>query len=111
MIDNLSFPFTFSLSYPMKRILTTPPPESILINDLPLSPVIGVIDPFKNKTFVIKTEYGNPDSYKMLSSDGVSTGNAYCNFNGSLQKVLSNELCQYFLFQSEKELFKWLSEE
>jgi len=95
----------------MKRILTTPPPESILIKDLPSSPLIGVIDPFKNKTFVIKTEYGNSNSYKLLSNNGVSTGNAYCSFNGSLQKVLSHPNCQYFLFQSEKELFKWLSEE
>ena len=97
----------------MKKIITSTPPKSILIKDLPSSPVIGVIDPSKNKTFVIKTEYDNPYSYKMLSTNGVSTGNAYCSpsLSGSIEKVLSKENCQYFLFESEKELFKWLSEE
>jgi hypothetical protein len=95
----------------MKLILTTLPPESISVKNLPSFPIIGVIDPFNNKTFVIKTEYGNSNSYKLLSSDGVSTGNSYSNVSGNLQKVLSNPLFSYFLFQSEKELFKWLSEE
>lgn len=95
----------------MKKIITSTPPESILINELPSFPIIGVIDPSKNKTFVIKTEYGDPNSYKLLSNNGVSTGNSYGNFNGSLQNVLSHPNCQYFLFESEKELFKWLSEE
>jgi hypothetical protein len=95
----------------MKKIITSTPPESILISELPLSPIIGVIDPFNNKTFVIKTEYGNSNSYKLLSSDGVSTGNSYSNVSGSIEKVLSKPLFSYFLFESEKELFKWLSEE
>jgi hypothetical protein len=108
--DTLSFLFKLSI-YLMKKIITSTSPESITISELPLSPIIGVIDPFNNKTFVIKTEYGNSNSYKLLSSDGVSTGNSYSNVSGNLQKVLSNPLFSYFLFESEKELFKWLSEE
>ena len=95
----------------MKRIITHTPPESITISELPLSPVIGVIDTFNNKTFVIKTEYSNPNSYKLLSTDGVSTGNSYSSVSGSIEKVLSKSLFSYFLFESEKELFQWLSEE
>jgi len=94
----------------MKQIITSPLPESITISELPLFPLIGVIDPFNNKTFVIKTEYGNSNSYKLLSTDGVSTGNSYSSVSGNLQNVLSKPYCQYFLFETEKELFKWLSE-
>jgi len=96
----------------MKQIITLNNPlEYIAIANLPKSPVIGVIDSFNNKTFIIKTEYDNPNSYKFLSTEGVSTGNSYSTFNGNLKNVLSKPFCQYFLFQTEKELFQWLSEE
>lgn len=94
----------------MKKIITSSPTDSILVQELPSRPVIGAIDSFGNKTLVIMSEYDNPDSYKLLSNNGISTGNSYCVFKGNLQKVLSNELHKYFLFETEKDLYKWLAE-
>jgi hypothetical protein len=99
----------------MKRIITTPLPESILVKDLPEFPFIGVTNSLGEKTFLIMTEYRNPDSYKMFAPNGISNGNSYYNFSGNLRGNLQNALIdssfKYFLFESEKELFKWLSEE
>lgn len=94
----------------MKKIITTLSTDSISVQDLPSRPVIGAMDTFGNKTLVIMSGYDNPDSYKLLSNNGISMGNSYPKFNGSLKKVLSHELHQYFLFETEKDLFKWLAE-
>jgi hypothetical protein len=95
----------------MKRIITTPLPESILVKDLPEFPFIGATNSLGEKTFLIMTEYRNPDSYKMFAPNGISKGNSYYNFNGNLQNAFIDSSFKYFLFESEKELFKWLSEE
>jgi len=95
----------------MKRIITTPLPESILVKDLPEFPFIGATNLLGEKTFLIMTEYRNPNSYKMFATNGTSNGNSYYHFNDNLQNALTDSTFKYFLFETEKELFKWLSEE
>jgi len=97
----------------MKRILTFHiNPDIIFANDLPPSPIIGTCtrQGLQTKGFIQQIEPRNPDSYQITVFRGIMHGARYHNvlFGGSLAQALSHPDLEYFLFDTEKELFEWL---
>lgn len=93
----------------MKTIIMQAIQETTIeVSRLPQNPIIGFADTEKRKGWCQPTEYcGN--TYKQYAVDnGVSIGNGY--HTDTLEKLLKMPRFKYFLFDNEKELFKWLVE-
>jgi hypothetical protein len=102
----------------MKNIISsTILPTEILASNLPEFPIIGAFNRAhpENKSFVVMKTYHRKDSYCIMCREGFDVGNAYsiggsgpC--TGTLENVLSHPSLNFVLFDSPKELFKWLAE-
>jgi len=98
----------------MKRILTTPVTTEhvIFANDLPPSPIIGTCtrQGLQTKGFIQRVDPFNNQTYQITIILGVTIGRRYpiTTMGGTLAKVLSHPDLDYFLFDTEKELFEWL---
>jgi hypothetical protein len=101
----------------MKRIIINPlPPEHVIFaKDLPTCPIIGTSTRHgpQTKGFVQQIEPRNPDSYQITVFRDIMHGARYHNvlFGGTLAQALSHPDLDYFLFNTEKELFEWLLKE
>ena len=97
----------------MKKIINTPA-EEVHRNNLPEFPTIG---------FCMKNQKGwlqyQPEhkGYQILAVDdvysGVGTGDGWTKKRMNLKNSLDflfDHCCKVYLFNSDKELFKWLSE-
>ena len=102
----------------MKKIITSAPSkEEILARDLPHYPIIGAFhkEMPSNKSFVVMTKYDDHESYYTMCRDGFELGNGYGTddvgpYMGTLENIFSHPSLSFVLFDSPKELFKWLSE-
>lgn len=98
----------------MKRILTshTTPEPTIFAKNLPDHPIIGTCSrkDLQTKGFIQRHEFADPDSYQITLFDGATRGMRYHNvfYGGTLSQTLSSPHLDYFLFDTEKELFEWL---
>lgn len=98
----------------MKRILTNPitTEHVIFAKDLPTNPIIGTCtrQGLQVKGFIQLHEPKDRNSYQITCFEGATQGTRYHNFlfGGSLAQALSHPDLDYFLFDTEKELFEWL---
>lgn len=98
----------------MKRILINPVTTEhvIFANNLPECPIIGTCTRrgLQQKGFVQLHEPKDRKSYQITCFEGATQGIRYHNvlFGGSLAQALSHPDLDYFLFDTEKELFEWL---
>jgi len=98
----------------MKRILTTPvtPEQVIFAKDLPACPIIGTCthQGLQTKGFIQRVNPYGIDSHQINCFPSVTRGYGYNPnlFGGSLAQALSHPDLDYFLFDTEKELFEWL---
>jgi hypothetical protein len=98
----------------MKRILATPvtPEPVIFANDLPACPIIGTCprQGLQTKGFIQRVDPFNDQTYQITIILGVTIGRRYpmTTLGGTLAKALSHPDLDYFLFDTEKELFEWL---
>jgi hypothetical protein len=102
----------------MKLIITQPvkPQETILVSALPSLPIIGFTT---SQGLVIKGFMGiSPgpiahtahQKYYMYRVDGLTCGVCYKDlFPSSLADCLKHPELDYYLFDNEKDLLKWLS--
>lgn len=101
----------------MKRILINPvlPEHVILAKDLPTCPIIGTCTHQgpQTKGFVQQINPRDPESYQITVFRDVTQGARYHIdlFGGTLDQALSHPDLDYFLFNTEKELFEWLLKE
>jgi hypothetical protein len=81
---------------------------TIALGDVPENPIIGFVDMSKRKGWCQPTNYCG-DNYKQFAiNKGISIGNGYN--TDTLERLLKMPQFTYFLFDNEKELFKWLAE-
>jgi hypothetical protein len=101
----------------MKLIITQPakPQETILVSALPSHPIIGfttrqglVIKGFMEVSSAAQIF---PYIYRMRLADGLTCGFCYKNlFVSSFAGCLQHPELDYYLFDTEKDLFAWLIE-
>ena len=98
----------------MKRIIINPLPSDhvIFAKDLPACPIIGTCtrQGLQTKGFIQRVDPYGIDSHQINCFPSVTRGCAYnpSLFGGTLDKALSHPDLDYFLFDTEKELFEWL---
>jgi len=100
----------------MKRILTNNAPlePTIFAKDLPVCPIIGTRprQGLQVKGFIQRIEPRDDQSHQITLTNHIIVGNRYnpSLFGGSLAKALSHPDLEYYLFDTEKELFQWLAQ-
>jgi len=98
----------------MKRILTNPvtPEQVIFAKDLPACPIIGAVNRqgLQTKSFIQRVDFRDDHSHHINCFPNITKGSRYNPraFGGSLAQALSHPDLDYFLFDTEKELFEWL---
>lgn len=99
----------------MKQITLGQPQNQIALSGVRFyndSMCVGTVDSLGRKGFVSKEDYSK--TYVILSADGIRVGNNYPNYRKNLISDLMSDWLEkgnsLFLFETEKELFKWLSE-
>lgn len=96
----------------MKEVCNKPR-DFISPNEVDDNLYYGILN-YKNKGFIIRERFRS-GSYKVISEDKFTLGNYYNSFdNGNLQKIIEELIAanfKVFEFKTNKELFKWLSEE
>ena len=101
----------------MKKINSpTTPTTTIFSNALPEYPLIGSLHKTTNKKgLVVMLKFDNTASYRLMCLDSFGRGNGhdhapFTTDGGTLEEIFTLNFLQFFLFETEKELFAWLAE-
>lgn len=97
----------------MKEVKLREQPKDVFVDYLPEECVLGIRSQYGHKGWIQPTSFQSTTVQFMCVGGGVSSGNNWESYEGQMKANLNEWIKdggKAYLFDSEEELFKWLSE-